>query len=103
MKIKTEYNIYIGLKESNMIKDISMQRALKSINGHFSEHGITGFNIQKIKGFWESKGEQSVLINFINTFGIQRRAIYKAIESIKKDLRQDAILIKENPIKHEFV
>ena len=103
MKTKTEYSLYIGLKESDMVTNIPMNRALRVINRNLLAHGITGFNAHKIEGFWESKGESSLLVNFINTFGIQKRVLYHAIASIKKDLNQETILLKQNPVRHDFI
>ena len=97
-----EINLFIGLV-SNDLKPIKKEHALNIISKLFIKNDISGFNASEIMGFWNNQKEKALLISFFNTFGLKYEKLINIIDIIKKELKQNAILLKVLNTPFEFI
>ncbi len=98
-----KYKMYIGLKEKNMSKNISVKNFNAILNNRFSKIGIKGFNISFINGFWNNKQEKTAIVEFINTFGLSEKVINNTTRELAIDLNQESILIERLQSNYNFI
>lgn len=103
MKNETKFNIYIGLKTENMKTNLNEKTTINLISEKLLSLNILGYNIEKIKGYWNGKPENSLKISFINTYEITTRNIILLIEELKKELNQESILLEKEKVIYNFI
>jgi len=104
METQNKYNIYIGLLKQDMKTTLNKSSVIKIITKKFLDLNILGFNIEDIKGFWNGQKEDALKISFINTFNIKLKDLIILLESLKKELNQESILLEtEKQINYLFV
>lgn len=95
-------NLYIGLK-TNDFKDLDLKKTLNFISRIFIKNKITGFNVNKIQGYWNKNKETALIISFINVFGVDYKTLKNMIIEMRDILQQDSILLEILNIPYEFV
>ena len=103
MKQENKFNMYIGLKTENMKTNLNEKETIKTISKKLISLKIFGYNIEKIKGFWNGKPENSLKISFINTYGIETKKIILLIEELKQELKQECILLEKEKVIYNFI
>lgn len=87
--------LYIGLGSKGSNMDYELEQVEKIISSHFN-----GATIQKSKGIYQSKSENSLIVTIINCCGweIQKGAFRKKIQKLAIELKQkfsqESILIE---------
>jgi len=95
-------NIYIGLT-TNQNKPLNLKDTLKIISNLFIKNGITGFNINRIMGYWNKTQEKALIVSFINTYNLKYSLLKEIIIKLRDDLKQDAVLLEVLNIPFEFI
>jgi len=86
-----------------MTTEQNHKKTLKLISNKLIKNKVIGFNVEKIKGFWNSKSENTFKISFINTFGIKTKDLINILEQLKTELKQESILIEQEKVLYDFV
>jgi len=95
MQLKNKkINLFIGLKKKDLITNITKKHSLEVISKCLKKIKVTDYNIHFISGFWNAKAEKTLYISFINTENINYKQLTQAINAIKKELDQEAILVE---------
>ena len=103
MERQKEYMIYIGLLKSDMKTNLNSLQVLNRATEEFNKIGVIGFNFEFIKGSWKGQKEDTLYLNFINTFEVYEKDIFKVLKTLKVEFEQESILIKSKEVEFNFI
>lgn len=98
-----EYTINFGLLKKDMKTPISKDKVIKRISEKFSKIGIYGFNSNVSVGSWKGKLEDSLNINFINTFGVQEKKLTEVLGELRDEFEQESVLLRSREVDFKFI
>jgi len=103
MKIKKEYIINFGLLKKDMKTKINKNKVIKRFSNEFKKIGILGFNSNISVGQWNGKFEDSLNINFINTFKAKENQIKGVLSTLRDEFNQDSVLLRSRKVEFDFI
>ena len=104
-----EIKLYIGLSQKDMKTQNTKIETLKAISRKLIAVGVIGFSMSVGDSYYKPIAkkipieEKTIIVSFINTYGLRYNTLKTVINTLKTELKQESILLTINPIAFEFL